>query len=97
MLMILQLSAANSFGVLNTVGNKLGIENLSVASSGTGDEQSVGLSGYIAPKVQISYGVGVFDNFAKFAIRYEVFENFFLEASTGLSQAIDAYYQFDVD
>ena len=97
MLMILQMSAANSFGVLNTVGNKLGIENLSVASSGTGDEQSVGLSGYIAPKVQISYGIGVFDNFAKFAIRYEVFENFFLEASTGLSQAIDAYYQFDVD
>ena len=97
MLMILQLSAANSFGVLDTVGNKLGIENLSIASSGTGDEQTVGLSGYIAPKVQISYGVGVFDSFAKFAIRYEVFENFFLEASTGLSQAIDAYYQFDVN
>ena len=97
MLMILQLSAANSFGILNKVGNKLGIENLSVASSGAGDEQSVGLSGFIAPKVQISYGVGVFDNFAKFAIRYEVFENFFLEASTGLSQAIDAYYQFDID
>ena len=96
-LLALQLGAANSFGVLNEIGNQLGIEDLSVSSSGRGDEQSVGLSGYIAPRVELSYGIGVFDNFSIFTIRYEMFERFYIEASSGLDQAIDAYYQFDWD
>ncbi len=95
--MLINLSADKSARVLNEIGSKLGIEDLALSSAGTGDEQSVGVTGYIAPKIQLSYGVGVFDNFSKFAIRYEMFEQFYIEASSGLEQAIDAYYEFDWD
>ncbi len=95
--MLINLSADKSARVLNELGSKLGIEDLALSSAGTGDEQSVGVTGYIAPKIQLSYGVGVFDNFSKFAIRYEMFEQFYIEASSGLEQAIDAYYEFDWD
>ena len=73
------------------------LKDLSLTASGTGDEQSVGVSGYIAPGVELSYGVGVFDSFSILSIRYEMFERFYIEASSGLEQAIDAYYEFDWD
>ena len=95
--MLINLGAGTSAPVLNKIGKKLGIEDLSLSASGSGDEQSIGVSGYIAPKVELSYGVGVFDNFSILAIRYEMFERFYIEASSGLYQAIDAYYEFDWD
>lgn len=95
--MLINLSADKSGQVLNELGSKLGIEDLALSSAGAGDDQSVGVTGYIAPKIQLSYGVGVFDTFSKFAIRYEMFEQFYIEASSGLEQAIDAYYEFDWD
>ena len=93
--MLINLSAKTSAPVLSKIGSEVGIEDLSLTASGSGDEESVGISGYIAPGVELSYGVGVFDNFSIFSIRYEMFERFYIEASNGLSQAIDAYYEFD--
>ena len=95
--MLIDIGAGRTSGLMNDIGNKVGISELSLDSSGSGDEQSVGLSGYIAPGIEISYGVGVFDSFTIFAIRYEMFERFYIEASSGLYQAVDAYYEFDWD
>ena len=97
MLIVLELSGAKSAQVLNKIGNQLGIEGLSLSTSGTGEEQSVGVRGYIAPRVQLGYGVGVFDNFSIFTLRYEMFARLYIEASSGIEQAIDAYYEFDWD
>ncbi|MEL0629830.1 translocation/assembly module TamB domain-containing protein [Psychromonas aquatilis] len=95
--LLISLSAGQTDGMLNNIGDKLGIEDLSLDSSGQGDEQSVGLKGTIAPGVEVSYGVGVFDSFTIFAIRYELFKRFYVEASSGLYQAVDAYYEWDWD
>lgn len=95
--MLIDIGAGQTSGLMNDIGNKVGISDLSLDTSGSGDEQSVGISGYIAPGVEISYGVGVFDSFTIFAIRYEMFERFYVEASSGLYQAVDAYYEFDWD
>ncbi|MCK5818422.1 MAG: translocation/assembly module TamB domain-containing protein [Psychromonas sp.] len=83
--------------LVHEVGNKVGIKDLSISSQGDGDEQSIGLKGYILPGVQLSYGVGIFDNFTILSMNYEVFENFYIEISNGLYQAIDAYYNFDLN
>ena len=82
---------------MGNIGKSVGIDDLSLASSGQGDQQSVGIKGTIAPGVEISYGVGVFDSFTIFAIRYELFKQFYIEASSGLYQAVDAYYEWDWD
>ena len=95
--MLINLGAGQTSGAMNDIGNIVGIRDLSLSASGSGDQQSVGVSGYIAPGVELSYGVGVFDNFSILAIRYEMFERFFIEASSSIEQAIDAYYEFDWD
>ena len=95
--MLIDLAAGQSNGLMSSIGEEVGIKDLSLSSSGTGDEQSVGIRGEIAPGIEISYGVGVFDNFSIFAIRYEMFERFYVEASSGIDQAIDAYYEWDWD
>ena len=82
---------------MSSIGEEVGIKDLSLSSSGTGEEQSVGVRGEIAPGVEISYGVGVFDSFSIFALRYEMFERFYIEASSGIYQAVDAYYEWDWD
>jgi len=94
---LIDLGAGQTDGVMGNIGKSVGIDDLSLASSGQGDQQSVGIKGTIAPGVEISYGVGVFDSFTIFAIRYELFKQFYIEASSGLYQAVDAYYEWDWD
>lgn len=94
---LIDLAAGQTGGVMSSIGEELGIKNLSLASTGTGDDQAVGISGEIAPGVELSYGVGVFDSFSIFSLRYELFEHFYIEASSGIDQAIDAFYQWDWD
>jgi len=93
--MLINFGAGQTSEVMGDFGNKVGISDFSLTSSGEGGGQTVGVSGYIAPNLEISYGVGVFDSFTVFSIRYELFERFFIEASNGISQAVDVYYQWD--
>lgn len=95
--MLIDLAAGQSDGIMSNIGEEIGIKDLSLESSGTGDEQSVGIRGEIAPGVEVSYGVGVFDSFSVLSLRYEVFERFYIEASSSVYQAIDAYYEWDWD
>tara|TARA_R110001583_G_scaffold57547_2_gene172179 strand:+ start:21187 stop:25167 length:3981 start_codon:yes stop_codon:yes gene_type:complete len=95
--MLIDIAAGQSDGLMSSIGEGVGIKDLSLSSSGTGDEQSVGVRGEIAPGIELSYGVGVFDSFSIFAIRYKLFEKFYIEASSGIDQAIDAYYEWDWD
>ena len=83
--------------LINDLGSTVGINDLALATSGDGDEQSIGVKGTIAPGIELGYGVGVFETFNVFSIRYKLFEKFYIEASTGLSQAVDAYYEWDWD
>lgn len=92
---LIDIGAGKTDGLMEEIGGKIGIKDLSLASSGQGDEQSVGVRGTLAPGVEISYGVGVFDSFTILALRYELFEKFYIEASSGLYNAVDAYYEWD--
>lgn len=95
--MLIDIAAGQSEGLMSTIGEEIGIKDLSLSSSGTGDDQSVGIRGEIAPGVEISYGVGVFDTFSILSLRYEVLERLYIEASSGIYQAVDAYYEWDWD
>ncbi|WP_413698852.1 translocation/assembly module TamB domain-containing protein [Psychromonas sp. KJ10-10] len=95
--MLIDIVAGQSDGLMSSIGEGIGIKDLSLSSSGSGDEQSVGVRGEVAPGIELSYGVGVFDSFSIFAIRYKLFEKFYIEASSGIDQAVDAYYEWDWD
>ncbi|WP_284204396.1 translocation/assembly module TamB domain-containing protein [Psychromonas marina] len=95
--MLIDIAAGQSDNLMSSIGEEIGIKDLSLSSSGTGDEQSVGIRGEIAPGVEISYGVGVFDTFSILSLRYEILERLYIEASSGIYQAVDAYYEWDWD
>ena len=79
---------------VNNLGRKLGIEDLALDASGSGDETQLSISGYIAPGVQLRYGVGVFDSSSIVSLRYQLMSQLYLEAVNGVENALDIYYQF---
>lgn len=75
-------------------GEKLGIEDLALSTTGQGEQTKLSVSGYVAPGVQLRYGVGVFDSASEVALRYQILPKLYLEAVSGLNNALDLYYQF---
>jgi translocation and assembly module TamB len=80
---------------LSNVGRKLGVDDLALDTSGQGNETKISVSGYVAPGVQLRYGVGVFDSASEVALRYQISSKLYLEAVSGLNNALDIYYQFN--
>lgn len=94
---LLSLGMGQSENLISKVGNKLGFEDVNIDTSGQGDATQLSLSGTIAPGVQLRYGVGVFDSISEVAIRYELIPKLYIEAVSGVSNAIDIYYQFSIE
>ena len=94
---LLSLGLGQSENLISKVGNKLGFEDVVLDTSGQGEETQLSLTGTIAPGVQLRYGVGVFDSISEIAIRYELIPQLYIEAVSGVSNAIDIYYQFSVE
>ena len=54
------------------------------------------IGGEIAPGLRVSYGAGVFDSISEVKARYELLPRLYLQAVSGLNQAIDLFYQFKI-
>lgn len=94
---LLSLGLGQSENLISKVGNKLGFEDVNLDTSGQGEGTQLSLTGTIAPGVQLRYGVGVFDSISEVAIRYELIPKLYIEAVSGVSNAIDIYYQFSIE
>ena len=93
--LLVGLGTAKTGKYIGDIGNIFGIKNLSLDTQGAGDSSKVVVSGYILPHLQLKYGVGIFDSLATFTLRYRLMPNLFLEATSGLAQAVDLIYQFE--
>ncbi|GAA0854388.1 autotransporter assembly complex protein TamB [Aliiglaciecola litoralis] len=76
---------------VNRLGRSVGIEDLSL---GAEDGSKVALSGYIAPGVQLKYGVNVFDSTSEVTLRYQLLPQLYLEAISGAENSLELLYQF---
>ncbi|MBC3766000.1 translocation/assembly module TamB domain-containing protein [Neptunicella marina] len=94
--MLLGLGLSRSENLVGRVGHKLGVKDLTLDTSGQGDNTQLALTGYIAPGVQLRYGLGVFNSASEVALRYELTSSLYLEAVSGLNNALDLYYSFSV-
>lgn len=90
---LISFGLSKSENKITKVGQKLGVEDLAIATSGQGEETKLSVSGYVAPGVQLRYGVGVFDSASEVALRYQIMPQLYLEAVSGLNNALDLYYQ----
>ncbi|PHI28955.1 autotransporter assembly complex protein TamB [Budvicia aquatica] len=93
--MLIGLGVAKSGKLVGQIGNAFGVKNLSLDTEGVGDSSAVVVSGYITPDLQVKYGVGIFDSLATLTLRYRLMPRLYLEAVSGLDQALDLLYQFE--
>ncbi|MEP2603116.1 MAG: translocation/assembly module TamB domain-containing protein, partial [Paraglaciecola sp.] len=93
---LLSLGLGQSENLVSKAVNKLGFQDVSLDTSGQGDDTQLSLTGTISPGVQLRYGVGVFDSESEVAIRYELLPKLYLEAVSGLESTLDIYYQFSL-
>jgi translocation and assembly module TamB len=77
------------------IASKVGIDDLQMATAGSGQETAVTLSGYINPRTYLQYGISVFQPVNTLTVRYRLRDNLFLEAVNGIASALDLLYAFE--
>ncbi len=90
------LSLAKSGKVVGKIGETFGVSDLSLDSTGSGDDSQVVVSGHLAKDLELSYGVGLFTPIAELTLRYKLYRNLYAEAVSGTAQALDLLYTFSV-
>ena len=93
--MLIGIGTSQSGGILSEAGDAVGLRGLGVDTTGTGDEQKVVVSAYVLPGLQVKYGVGIFDSLATLTLRYRLMPKLYLEAVSGVNQALDLLYRFE--
>ncbi|MDV2857812.1 translocation/assembly module TamB domain-containing protein [Oceanimonas sp. CAM02] len=93
--MLLGAGVGKVGGLVTGVGEALGFQDVAVDTSGSGESTEVNISAYVLPGLQIGYGVGVFSSIGELRLRYELIPRLYLQATSGLSQAIDVFYKFE--
>lgn len=93
--MLIGLGTSQGGGILSEVGDAVGLRGLGVDTTGTGDAQKVVVTAYVLPGLQVKYGIGIFDSLATLTLRYRLLPRLYLEAASGVDQAIDFLYRFE--
>ncbi|OOR97212.1 DUF490 domain-containing protein [Canicola haemoglobinophilus] len=92
---LLGMGLAKSGKLVGGIGEAFGIQDLNLGTSGVGDGSKVVVSGNITPRLQVKYGVGLFDGLAEFTLRYRLLPKLYLQSVSGVNQAVDLLYQFE--
>ncbi|MCB8889852.1 translocation/assembly module TamB [Halomonas malpeensis] len=91
---LIGMSLGRTGGAVGSIGQAFGIDDLTLDTTGAGDDSQVALSGQLTDDLRISYGVGIFSPIAELTLRYTLWRNLYLQAVTGTSQAVDLIYTF---
>lgn len=91
---VIGLGLSRTGQLVGDVGKAFGISNFSLDTKGVGNSSQVVVSGYITPRLQIKYGVGIFEPLAELTVRYRLLPQLFLQSVSGVDQAFDLLYQF---
>ena len=93
------VNALIGFGVsrsdsgVGQIGNALGFDSLNLQTAGAGDNSQVQITGRIAQDIQITYGIGVFDQASEIILKYQIMPQLFIEAKSGIDSTIDLFYE----
>ncbi|TKI08573.1 autotransporter assembly complex protein TamB [Martelella alba] len=93
--MLIGMGVAQSGRLVGKIGAAFGVSNLTLDTQGVGDESQVVVSGNVTRDLQVKYGVGIYDSLATLTLRYRLMPRLYLEAVSGLNQALDLLYQFE--
>ncbi|SKA46526.1 translocation and assembly module TamB [Enterovibrio nigricans DSM 22720] len=94
--MLISLGLSQSGKLVGKLGEAFGVQDLTVDTAGSGNDEKVEVSGYILPGLQVKYGVGIFTSLPEFTVRYRLIKDLYLEAVSGADNAVDLLYQFSI-
>ncbi|OBW93626.1 hypothetical protein QV01_01635 [Gallibacterium genomosp. 3] len=92
---LISMSLSKTGKMVGQIGETFGIQNLNLETQGLGDQSQVVVSGYLTPRLQVKYGVGLFEPLAELTLRYRLLPKLYLQSVSGTSQAVDLLYQFE--
>lgn len=93
---LIGLSISQSGRAVGAIGQAFGIQDLSLDTTGSGDESQVVVSGYLSPNLKVGYGVGVFSSIAELTLRYRLLQNLYVQVVSGGDQALNLLYSFSL-
>jgi translocation and assembly module TamB len=94
---LIGIGIANTGKLVGSIGEAFGISDLSLDTAGSGDKSKVTVSGYLSPRLQVKYGVGIFSQFGEFTLRYRLMKQLYVEAVQGLATSVDVLYKMEFD
>lgn len=92
---LLSLSIAGGEGYAQSIAEKFGFRDLEISAGSGEDGSSVNIGGYLSPKIYVEYGRSLFSPVNTFTVRYRIRKGLFLEAISGLENALDILYSFE--
>lgn len=92
---LINLGLSQGSQVFESLGDAVGISGLGLDTEGVGDSSQLVVSGYVLPGLKVKYGVGIFDSLATLTLRYRVIPRLYVEAVSGVDQALDLLYAFE--
>lgn len=92
---LLGMGLSKSGKLVGSIGETFGIQDLNLGTSGVGDKSKVTVSSNITNRLQIKYGVGLFDGLAEVTLRYRLMPRLYFQSIAGTNQVFDLLYQFE--
>jgi len=92
---LLGLGLSKSGKLVGSIGETFGIQDLNLGTSGVGDKSKVTVSGNLTNRLQIKYGVGLFDGLAEVTLRYRLMPQLYFQSVSSTNQVFDLLYQFE--
>lgn len=92
---LLGLGLSKSGKLVGSIGEAFGIQDLNLGTSGIGDKSKVTISGNLTNRLQIKYGVGLFDGLAEVTLRYRLMPQLYFQSVSSTNQVFDLLYQFE--
>jgi translocation and assembly module TamB len=94
---LIGMTLSSSSKVVGEIGEAFGLRDLTLDTAGAGDNSQVTVSGYLSRDLQLKYGYGIFNAVGEFTLRYRLMRRLYLEAVSGLDNAVDLLYKFEFD
>ena len=79
------------------LGRQFGIDDVRVESGGGFGTGAIVVRHYLSPKLYVSYGLGLFENFNVFVMRYQISKLWTLQAESGTYSSADLLYTLERD
>ncbi|WP_114418104.1 translocation/assembly module TamB domain-containing protein [Marinospirillum perlucidum] len=91
----LSMGLAGISDYTQAVGEAFGVEEFELAAEGKGQEQSLVAAGYLNSDLSVRYGVGIYDDINRVAVRYELTRQLYIEVVSSLENSLDIFWEVD--